>query len=402
MPAPAVANRSAAASDSGHLDAAEELLWPDSAERERARAYHRLRRRLSLVALGVQIAERGLFLGSGGPGRLESALTARLPRPWLVAPAYAAIVGVTSVVIDLPLAWSGGYQVERRFGLSKQPPTDWLRQRLLGTTLTLGVQIGVTTVIHQLLRRRPDDWWRVVLVTTLPSTVALSTVGPLVIMPLFNRFTPLDDEHLVERLKALGERTGVHVADVYEMNMSRQSERANAMFTGMGRTRRIVIGDTMLRDFSPDEIEGVLAHEFGHQVHRDIWRLSLAGAGTIAGIVLATDRLAQPVLAATAPWTGVRRPDEVGATSVLGVVASLVGGILALVPAFMSRQIERRTDRFAVAQTGQPEVYASAIARLGRQNLVDPDPARWWQRLMASHPPTLERIRTARNSPGQD
>ena len=383
-------------------DAAEALLWPGRAERERARAYHRLRRRIALAAVAVQLAERGLFLGSGGPGRLESALAARLPKPWLVAPSYAAVVGSVSSTIELPLAWFGGYRVERRYAMTNQPAADWLRQRLLGTALSLGVQMAVTTLLHHLLRRRPDDWWRFVLAATLPATVALSTAGPLVIMPLFNRFTPLADKQLVERIKALGERTGVHVADVYEMNMSRQTERANAMFTGIGRTKRIVIGDTMLRDFTSEEIEGVLAHEFGHQVNHDIWRLSLAGAATIAGIVVATDRLARPALAVTARWTGIRRPDQVGATSVLGAVASAAGALLALPAAHMSRQIERRTDRFAMIQTGQPTVYAGAIARLGRQNLVDPAPPRWWERLTASHPPVLERIRTALAAARQD
>ena len=373
----------------------EALLWTSDRERERARRYHRVRRHIGRLNSVVGLARTALFLGSGGADALERSLRARLPNEALVAPAYGLTVTTATFLLDLPSAYFGGHRIERTFGLSQQPDIDWLRQRLLGFTFGGGFSALMFAGMHSLIRRRPDDWWLILTGAAVPATLLLGTLFPTVIMPRFNRFTPLEDHDLVERLQQLGDRAGVTVAAVYQMDMSRQTERANAMFTGLGGTRRIILGDTLLSAFEPDEIAGVIAHELGHQVNRDIWTLSAIGAASIAVIGAATHLLAPVALARTARWTGISSTRQVAALDVVTVLAGAAGLAVTPASALVSRTIERRTDRFALELTGEGEVYARAMARLGRRNLIDPDPPSWRVRLLSSHPPITERIATA-------
>ncbi len=378
--------------DPAEVDA---LLWTNERERERARRYHRVRRHIGRLNLVISLGRTALFVGSGGADALERALRSRLPNEALVAPAYGLTVTTANFLLYLPSSYFGGHRIERTFGLSQQPDTDWLRQRLLGFALGSGFSTAAFTGMHLLIRRRPDDWWLLLTGAAVPATLLLGTLFPTVIMPRFNRFTPLADRDLVERLKQLGERAGVTVAAVYQLDMSRQTERANAMFTGLGSTRRIIVGDTLISTFEPEEIAGVIAHELGHQVNRDIWTLSAIGAVSIAAIGAVTNRLSPVVLSKTARWTGIENTRQVAALDVLTLLAGTVGLAIAPASALISRTIERRTDQFAMELTGDGEVYARAMARLGRRNLIDPDPPSWRVHLMSSHPPITERIATA-------
>src|ERR671920_16814 len=136
-------------------------------------------------------------------------------------------------------------------------------------------------------------------------TVALSNLAPVLLMPLFNRFEPLRDESLAARIRSLAARSGVRISNVYEMDMSRQSEKPNAMFTGLGNTKRIVLGDTLLAGFSEDEVEAVRAHELGHHVHGEIWRLIGFGAGAGFGLAWLLSRIGPQAVRRTRGRTGV-------------------------------------------------------------------------------------------------
>lgn len=378
--------------DLAEIDA---LLWTSDRERERARRYHFVRRHIGYAATISSLLRQGLFLGSGSAAALERWLRSAVPHEGMVAPVYALTVSSATFLLDLPTAYIGVYRIERTFGLTNQPASDWLRQRLLGFVIGSVFQAIVSDTMYRLVRRRPDDWWLILTGAAVPATLALGTLFPTVIMPRFNRFTRLDDQDLVDRLQALGERAGVSVAAVYQMDMSRQTERVNAMFTGLGSTRRIILGDTLIAQFEPAEIAGVIAHELGHQVNRDIWTLSAIGAGSIAMISYMTNRLTGQALSRTARWTDIEGTDQVAALNTVGLIASVAAALVAPVPAALSRRIERRTDRYALELTGEGDVYARAMAKLGRRNLVSPDPPSWRERLLSSHPPITGRIATA-------
>jgi STE24 endopeptidase len=218
---------------------------------------------------------------------------------------------------------------------------------------------------------------------------------PILIAPRFNTYEPLKDRELAERLRDLTSRAGVPVADVMQMDMSRRTTKANAHFSGIGRTKRIVLADTMLDTFTPEEIEAVVAHETAHQVNKDIWRF--IGLSSIFTLLMAksVDLLARPILRYLPYTSGTRDLANPRSLPVIGVVMTVVSLLLTPLQLAYSRAIERKADRYAIDLTGDPLSYASAMRKLAEQNLADPNPPRPITLLLHSHPPIAERIASA-------
>ena len=362
----------------------------------KAKRYSRTRLAVLLVGTAWTGARLTWFALSGRSARLRRAATAAAPDRRLAAPAYVAAATFLSWLSGLPLAYLGGHRVERRFGLTKQSDRGWLGDQLKGLGLGLTFQVPLVTGAYAVIRRRPRDWWAILAGATVPLAVLLSNLAPVLILPIFNRFEPLRDRALAERVRRLADRAGVAIADVFQMDMSRQTEKPNAFFTGLGNTKRIVLSDTLVERFAPEEVDGVVAHELGHQVHGDVWRLIALGGGLGVGGAYALHRLAPPLVRRTAARTGVTDLGDEASLPLLGLVMVLVGFLAAPVQAAVSRAIERRTDRYALALTGDGEAYASAMVRLAAQSLADPNPPAPVVFFLYSHPPIAERIAAAR------
>lgn len=180
------------------------------------------------------------------------------------------------------------------------------------------------------------------------------------------------------------------------MDMSRQSEKPNAMFTGIGNTKRIVLGDTLLAGFADDEVEAVVAHELGHQVHGDIWRSIGFGASAGFGLAWLLARISPRVVRQSSGRTGVSDVGDEASLPILALLMTAMGFALMPVQAVFSRALERRADRFAIDLTRNGEAYASAMEKLAAQSLADPDPPRPVVVMLYSHPPVVDRIRVAR------
>jgi STE24 endopeptidase len=236
----------------------------------------------------------------------------------------------------------------------------------------------------------------------VPLTVVLANLAPVLILPLFNKFEPLKDQALAERIKALAAAQGVTISDVLQMDMSKRTRKANAMFTGLGNTKRIVLGDTLLDEFTPDEIEVVIAHELGHQVHGDIWKLIGLGALTTTLISWLVHRLIGPLTARFGPRFGLDPAQGAADVAALPLLGLLLGAVsLALAPAqnAISRNlVEREADRYALDLTGNRAAFVGAMEKLGRMNLADPQPPALVKYLLYSHPPLQERIDFARDN----
>jgi STE24 endopeptidase len=212
-------------------------------------------------------------------------------------------------------------------------------------------------------------------------SVAFSYLGPVVLDPIFNRFTPLPDGALRADVLDLARRAGVDVGEVYEVDASRRTTAANAYVTGLGRTKRVVLYDTLLKDFTPAETRLVVAHELGHVRHRDVahgllWLALVAPFATLA-VARATERL-----------SGAERTAVPAAALALTLAAPALG----VVSNQLSRAIERRADDFALRLTHEPDAMVTFERRITLQNVGDPAPPRWLQILLGTHPPTMERI----------
>ena len=214
----------------------------------------------------------------------------------------------------------------------------------------------------------------------------------MVLLPLFFRFTPLARPSLADRLEQLASRAGTRVVGVYEWALGDKTRRANAALTGLGSTRRILVSDTMLADYSDDEIEVVLAHELGHHVHHDIWM----GIALESALILLGLGVTDVVLRLAGPSLGVSSPADLAGMPLLVLAAGTVSLVLTPAALALSRRHERRADRFALQLTANPSAFISAMRRLGAQNLAEERPSRLVQWLFHSHPPLEERLAFAR------
>ncbi len=362
----------------------------------KAKRYSRTQLAMLLASAIWSVARLTWFAFGGRSHRLRRGLDRAVPNRRAGAFAYLTATTVLSWLTALPLAYAGGHRVERRFGLTTQSTGGWFRDQFKGLALATAIQVPLTAGVFEVIRRRPRDWWAIVAGIAVPLTIVASTLVPVLVMPIFNTFEPLRDRELAERIKRFAERAGVPIADVFQMDMSRQSEKPNAFFAGLGRHKRIVLGDTLIHRFKPAEIEGVVAHELGHQVHGDIWRMIAfsGGVGTVAAWVLS--RIAPLAVQRTSRRTGVERIGDEASLPVLSLCLVLLGFVLAPLQSAFSRAIERRTDRFALELTGDADAYAGAMARLAAASLADPDPSPPVVFFLYSHPPIAERVATAR------
>lgn len=362
----------------------------------KAKRYSRVQLALLGASLAWSAASMTWLARQQRAKRLQERIADAVPDERLVAPAMLATIGAGSWLAGLPLAYVSGHVVERAFGLTKQTTAGWFGDQVKGVLVGTALQTPLLTAAFVVIRRRPNDWWLILSGVSVPLVVLLSNLAPVLLMPIFNTFTPLDDGRLREDLLALSERSGVRVADIYQMDMSRQSEKPNAFFTGIGATKRIVLGDTLLRDFTPEEIAGVVAHELGHQVHGDIWRLIGLGSAVGFGSAWLIAKLSPSLIEAGSAETGVTHIGDEAAYPTLALLGTALGFLAAPVSAAFSRWLERRADRFAISLTGDPDAYAGAMERLAAHALADPDPPRPVVLMLYSHPPIAERIRAAR------
>jgi len=372
-----------------------ELRSPDPERQTQARRYARLRRRLIPVSLGLGLAWALGLLLTGVAVDLRRALTDLTASRALIVTLFRGIVGFGYTLLDLPLSFYSGFVLPHRFGLSTQSLGGWVWDRLKAGLIGGALGLLMLQILYAALTAWPDTWWLPVGIVYLFFGAVLSALAPILIAPLFFKFTPLDEQHraLAQRLTALAERAGTRVRGVYRIDMSRRTRAANAALMGLGRSRRIVLGDTMLDQFTPDEIETVLAHELAHQVHRDIpLGILFQSIVTLVGLWLASLAL---------NW-GVDRFVLDGVDDVAGLpwLALVLGGFgLLTMPVAngWSRWRERMADRYAVQATGKPLAFASALIRLADQNLGELEPSRWVVFLLYSHPPLGERIAAARS-----
>jgi STE24 endopeptidase len=376
---------------------------PHQGRQAQAKRYARLRRRLGLLQLALFAAYLALWISLRLAPRLstlmvESAGRAGMPW-WLELAAIALALALLWQLMALPLEFYRGFVLPQRFGLSTQSVAGWLSDLIKSSLLIALIGGPLLLGLYALLRAAPTTWWLWAGLAYSLLSALLATLAPLLILPLFYKQRPLAEQYapLRERLLDLAQRAGTYVEGVYSFDMSRRTRAANAALVGMGRTRRILLGDTLLENFSPDEIEVVLAHELAHHVHRDIPLFITVQSGINLLLLFLVSR----ALAFLSPLLGVPRPaDPASLPLLLGLAAAFALLGMPLGNAF-SRWRERLADAFALRMTANPQAFVSAMVRLADQNLADADPERWVVLLLASHPPIRERIQAARAFPAQ-
>jgi STE24 endopeptidase len=301
-------------------------------------------------------------------------------RPVLTGAATAVAITVTTTAVALPVR-AASRQRAKNVGLVTQSWGGWAVDVTKGATIgaTMSAAGGALLVVG--LRRFGRDWWAPGAAAVAGFALVFTYLGPVVLDPVFNKFTPLPAGDTRSDVLDLAEKAGVDVGEVYEVDASTRTTAANAYVTGIGHTKRVVLYDTLLKDFTPAETRLVIAHELGHVHYRDVphgllWLTLVAPFATLA-VARTSEKLTRD-----------------GSTAVPAVALSLalIAPAVTTISNQLSRAVERRADAFALDLTGEPDAMVAFERRITIQNVGDPDPPRWQEVLMGTHPPTMERI----------
>jgi STE24 endopeptidase len=310
---------------------------------------------------------------------------------------FGAVFGGVFFLLDLPLSYYTGYVLPHRFQQSNQNIKGWVIDLIKGLLISALLGGLVLEAIYFLLRSAPELWWLWAAGFLLLFNVLLTNLAPVLLFPIFYKFTPLgeNDQALGERLIALAERAGAPVMGVFRFDMSRRTKSANAGLTGLGNTRRIILGDTLLNEFTPDEIETVLAHELGHHVNRDIpLGIAVGTFVTLGGLYLTS-----MVLDWGVSFFGFQSVSDLAALPLFAICLAIYNLITSPLSNGYSRWREYLADAYALQLTGNGLAYASALKRLSNQNLAEVDPPAWVEFFLYSHPALSKRIQRAEKNP---
>lgn len=350
---------------------------PDAAE------YGALRRAFTVSGIARSFAGSAALAYGPLGARLERSVQ-RLPA-WLQPAVFAAEISLLETFAELPVDFIEGYSVERRYGLSEQSETSWLADHLKQSAIAAVVGSVLSAGLAAVLRKFPRTWPYVAGAGVLPLLVIANVAIPLYILPLFNTYEPLTGP-LEQRLRALAARYGVGDAEILRMNMSKQTKKANAFVIGIGNTHRICVGDTLIENFPEEEIEFVVAHELGHYVSKDTWRM-----------------IAMAQITALAILFGAYLADRDEGTGPLKLAriqlwATILSQFLRPAISAFARSREWAADRFALQTTQRPFTGASAFRRLRDQNLAEDEQPAWFEFIFSTHPSLRARIEALEES----
>jgi len=350
------------------------------AEIERGARYARPQVALGLARAGLELGALGFVVG-----RAPRWLSPKWKRPALAGAITGAGLAVGMSLPTLPLA-----AISRRrgmaVGLVTQSWRGWAVDLIKGAAIesVLAGAAGSATVA--VTRRYPRRWWLPASAGSVGFGAVLAALAPVVLDPVFNDFTPLPEGETRSDVLDLARAAGVKVGEVYSVDASRRTTAANAYVTGLGPTKRVVLFDTLLDRYSRDEIRVVVAHELGHVRNRDVPRGVVYAALVAPAAALAVQRLS---------WELSSERGTAGALPALALAAALIGAPMAVIGNRLSRAIERRSDAYSLALTDAPDAFISFERAIAVQNVADLEPPRWLTALLATHPPTAERIGAA-------
>lgn len=364
---------------------------------EKAKSYNRTKLIFGLVSSIVSFLTIFLIVVLHFSETLEIWIRGLLTNDYAVVLSFAGAVGAINAIVTFPLRWYSSYRVEHAYELSNQTPASWFVERTKG--LLIGLPLGslVVVVLFFCLKTYGNIWWLPVSMVLTLFSVILARIAPIIIMPFFFKFTPLEDGSLKGKITELCSGAGLKTEGVFSFNLSKNTKKANAAFTGIGKSKRVLLADTLLNEFNDDEITTVVAHELGHYVHHHITM------GIVVGVF--STFLGLYITAQFYEWSlglfNYGLISKIAALPLLGLWLALFGLITGPLGKMLSRRHERQADYYAVAKTENGEAFISALRKLAMMNLADPEPNPLVEFLFYSHPSVGKRTRAARRVPTQ-
>jgi STE24 endopeptidase len=357
-----------------------------------AKRYNRIRRRLEIGDLAIGLAFLVLLLLTGWSAMLRDwAYHGAFQNYTLAVFLYVFMLMLAAKLLGIGLDYYG-LRLERRYKLSAQKTRAWLWDEVKSFLVSLVLAAIVAELLFFTMRQFPEHWWLIAWALFLALFVVSAQVAPLVLFPIFYKFEPLENEDLKQRLVRLSESAGTRVRGIYKWHLSEKSRKANAALTGLGATRRIILADTLLDNYSPDEIEAVLAHELGHHVHRHILKSMFVQAGiTLLGFWAANYVLRLAI----EDWNMFETVSDFANLPLLILVSTILSFLLMPAMNAYSRFNERQADRYAFQSIRSVEPFITSMNKLAAQNLAERTPSKWVEWFFHSHPAISRRIAAA-------
>ena len=346
------------------------------------------------IKLGVSIGEGIIsfiaiiiFVYFGFSKELEKYLQNYTENQYILLLLFLLVVGGISSVLTFPVKYYTEFYLEHKYELSNQTFWKWIYEDAKGLLVGLVIGIPILLLFYWVMLTFGSFWWLVFSIAMFLISVVLAQLVPIIILPIFYKITPIENDEIKERVLRLAADVKMKVANVFQFDMSKNTKKANAAFTGLGKTKRIILGDTLLENFSVDEIETVLAHEFGHYKYKHIIKNLFVGT--------AASFLTFFLIANLYRWSlgllGFSEITEVAALPILSVWAMLIGLLTTPVGNIISRKFEYEADEYAIKSTGKPEVFINTLEKLNEQNLGDKEPHPFIEWFFYSHPSVKKR-----------
>ena len=329
-----------------------------------------------------------LFVWLGYSLLLENYLSNYISNSYLLFIVFVLVIGFAGAVLSFPISYYSGFYLEHRFNLSNQSFLRWIWENFKGLLVSLAIGIPILLLFYFSLNQFDELWWLPFAIIMFVISVVLSQIFPILIFPIFYKITPIEDENLKERITNLAKGARLKVENVYKFNMSKTTKKANAAFTGLGKTKRIILGDTLLENYSIEEIETVVAHELGHYKKKHILKNILIGTASSFLTLFVIAILYQNSL----DLFGFKEITQVSAIPLLALWSMIIGVITTPLGNILSRKFEFEADEYAVLETQNPVAFKETLEKLTDQNLGDKLPHPFIEWFFYSHPSIKNRI----------
>ena len=334
-----------------------------------------------------------LFISLGYSLKLQNYIQAYTGNHYLVFILFVFAIGIFSSVLFMPINIYTGYYLEHKYNLSNQTFFKYFLENLKSMLVGLVIGIPILLLFFFVINQFGDLWWLVFAAAMFLVSVVLSQLFPILIMPIFYKVIPLQDEELKSRISNLAKGAGIKVENVFSFDMSKNTKKANAAFTGLGKTKRIILGDTLLNEYSKDEIETVIAHELGHYKHKHIIKNLIFG--TVSSFL--TFFVISILYKNSLSWFDFESITQIAALPLLSLWAMIIGLIQSPIGNILSRKYEYEADRYAIESTLKPESFINTLNKLTDQNLGDREPHPFIEWFFYSHPSIKNRINAIRD-----
>lgn len=354
--------------------------------------YNKIKLRLSIVDIVLNLIIIALLAFSGISQVVVGFITGFVANDYIAFLFFITIIGILYSILNFPFDFYGSYIIEHRFSLSNQTVAAWLIEKIKGAAVGIVIGVPVAVVFYVFLKLTGWFWWLWFSVFIFFISVFLARVAPVIIFPLFYKFKNLESDEIRRRITRLLDDQGIPIKGIYSFNLSKDTKKANAGFTGIGRSKRIILSDTLIGQFTPDEIAVVFAHEMGHYKKRHIVKSIALGAFSI----FLSFYLCGELYRLTLGYLGFAHVYDIAAIPVLFFYLTLFSLVTMPLSNALSRKYEREADRYALEVTRDREAFISSMEKLADMNLADRDPNPVTEFMLYSHPSIKKRIAFAR------